>query len=243
MISKWSPNTWIVVEDTFDEDNVVSMSAQRTLTLCRKCLRLVSPQFSTSMRRQHSITMEQISIFIAKWQLKEPEKAKLALLQLSPIRRLWVMTTFKGQPGALSKYIRKSEQTNAWASPVSVAVKRPVSSVDVAPRPHQARPLVPGFATAVRPMGVRPASATGATPTVATPRSATPPRLGVLAPRPHQTRPLVSGFATAAPRMGVRPASAIGARPHKSTVTMHASFAPRRSCSAPPAKRTLGASA
>jgi len=69
---------------------------------------------SASTSAGPSAELKQIALFIQRWKL-EATKAKLILARLTPTKRRWVMSNYKGaQP--LSDYIQHCDRTNAWAA-------------------------------------------------------------------------------------------------------------------------------
>lgn len=61
-----------------------------------------------------SAELKQIALFIQRWKL-EATKSKLLLARLTPARRRWVMSNYKGV-STLEQYIHQCDQTNAWGA-------------------------------------------------------------------------------------------------------------------------------
>jgi len=93
-----------------------------------------------------SAELRQIALFIQRWKL-EAAKAKLLLARLTPIKRRWVMSNFKGA-GTLEQYIQQCERTQPWEKAGSPAVGGAVGGAAAGgvglARPAAAKPTAGG---------------------------------------------------------------------------------------------------
>lgn len=112
-----------------------------------------------------SAELKQIALFIQRWKL-EATKAKLLLARLTPARRRYVMSNYKGVT-TLDVYIQSCDRTNAWANAKDAPAAATASPGAAAGRPAQAKPQSAGAAPSTaaaagvkRPLGA-PAAAGG----------------------------------------------------------------------------------
>lgn len=73
-----------------------------------------------------SAELKQIALFIQRWKL-EATKAKLLLARLTPTRRRWVMSNYRGV-STLEAYIQTCDRTNAWATGGAAADTAPAAA-------------------------------------------------------------------------------------------------------------------